>query len=94
MKFVDQIRRPKFGRGRGGSAEVGTMSQLWDLFFDGFPKAPLQYGLPETRPKGSARTMLVTISAEYSFGNTMCIEHVRTCFHTKVLRSTNLCFSN
>ena len=38
MKFFDQIRRPKFGRG-GGSAEVGTMSQLWDFFFfDGFPK--------------------------------------------------------
>ena len=39
MKFFDQIRRPKFGRGGGGSAVVGTMSQLWDFFFfDGFPK--------------------------------------------------------
>ena len=40
IESLEQIRCSKFGRGAGGhQAEVGTLSQLWDiLFFDGFPK--------------------------------------------------------
>ena len=37
MNFFLPNRCPKFGRGGGGSAEVGTMSQLLDFFFYGFP---------------------------------------------------------
>ena len=41
---LENIRCPKFGKGAGGSAEDGTMSQLWDfLFFYCFPKMVTQF---------------------------------------------------
>ena len=69
---LENIRCPKFGKGAGGSAEDGTMSQLWDfLFFYCFPKMVTQFTIGPSGvralPLGVAAKQSVHYICDYLF---------------------------